>query len=132
MTDQFLQSMSQLEKSTGVRGGQIASSKLQNLQPGKRQQRQWGGVSSRGRQHGDDFQRGKEAENPAKLLESTVVTEVGDVSAEVINWSTGEEALQLGQRFDPGVNIVKPYRVELEDQRPLDQRLGVALHELHQ
>lgn len=132
MANELLERVAQVKQALGGGGGQVTPPELEDLQPPERKQREGRRIPARRRQHAYHLKRGQQPKDPAQLLERPVVSEIGDVGPEVVDWGAGEEALELLQRFQPRVHVVEPHGVQLQGQRPLEERPRVALHELYQ
>lgn len=108
MADQLLQGVPEFEQSLSRRSGQITPAQLQDLKPRKGKKRERRGITSRRRKRGDDFQRREEAEDTSELLKGAVITDIGDVGAEIVDGSSGEHTLDFAERFEAEMNVVKP------------------------
>lgn len=124
MANDLLQGVTELEQALSRRSRQITATKLQNLKPTEGNKRQRRRITSGGRKRGDDLNRSEDSEYTTELLERAVVSEVGHVSAKVVNRSAGEHALELTERVKAEVDIVKTSWIELENNRFLEERLG--------
>ena len=124
MADDLLQGVTEIEQALSRRSRQITATKFQNLKPTKGNKRQRRRIASGGRKRGNDLNRSEDSEYTTELLERALVSEVGHVSAKVVNRSAGEHALELTERLEAEVNIVKTSWIELENHGFLEKRLG--------
>jgi len=101
VTNNLLESMPEVEQSFGGGSREVTTSELKNLQPPKRQERQRGGIPDGRLQDRNNLEGSEKTKDPTELLECAMITEVGDVSTEVIDGGTEEETLKLMKGFEP-------------------------------
>lgn len=99
--------MPEVEQTFGGGSREVATSELKNLQPPKRQERQWSGIPNWRLQDRNNLEGSEKTKDPTELLECTVITEVGDVGTKIIDGGTEKETLKLVKGFEPWLDVVK-------------------------
>ncbi|KAI4319228.1 hypothetical protein MLD38_032855 [Melastoma candidum] len=116
VTDKPLQSPPKLQQPLGLGGRQITSPQLQAPQPPEDPtQANPGRVPPFGiPQDGHHLNLRDKPQDPPKLFQRPEIPEVRDIGAEVVDGGAREEAFELGQGLEAGVDVVEAARVELQ------------------